>query len=198
MAKKVKGTKRSDFLDARLVTAVTHPVRVECMGILLERVASPSELAEELELPIQNVSYHIRELEKLGCIELVRTEKKRSVEHFYRVVKRLLIDADTWTEVPRKDQITLTANLVRLMGEDVNAALLHGTINDDDNHISRTPLKLDRTGWSEVVDELEDTLKRLLAIESRSIQRRSEATPDADDPIDVKVEILHFRSPKKR
>lgn len=197
-----KGVKRKgqkgDFLDAALISAVSHQVRVDCLGILFERVASPSELAEELDLPIQNVSYHVGELEKLGCIELVRTEKKRSIEHFYRIIERPLIDADTWARVPRKDQVALTAGLLRVIGEDVNKAMALGTVNDDDNHISRTPMTVDREGWEEVRDELEETLGRLLEIESRSARRRAKPDADPDDSIPIKVEILHFRSPKKR
>jgi hypothetical protein len=47
-------------------------------------VASPSELPDALGEPLGNVSYHVRILRELDCIELVRTEPRRgALEHFY-------------------------------------------------------------------------------------------------------------------
>jgi len=186
-----------EFVDAALISAVSHPVRVNCLAILLERVASPSEMAEELDLPIQNVAYHVRELEKLGCIELARVEKKRSTEHFYRMAERPMLDEEAWGTVSPEDRATITTSLLRLIGEDVNLAMLHGTIDDDDNHLSRTPLVVDREGWREVVGELKGTLDRILEIEARSVQRRAAKESAPEDSIPIKVEILHFRSPSK-
>lgn len=197
MRRDVKQGKQSEFVDSALICAVSHPVRVNCLAILMERVASPSELAEELDLPIQNVAYHVRELERFGCIELVRVEKKRSTEHFYRVAERPVVDQEAWNGLSAKDRATITTNLLRLIGEDVNLAMAHGLIDDDDNHISRTPLVVDREGWGEVVEELKETLDRILEIEARSVQRRAAKDSDPDDSIPIKVEILHFRSPSR-
>ena len=44
--------------------AVAHPLRIEALSILTERAASPKELAAELGLPVGNISYHVRELER--------------------------------------------------------------------------------------------------------------------------------------
>ncbi|MEX2106607.1 MAG: helix-turn-helix domain-containing protein [Solirubrobacterales bacterium] len=197
MADKLKRGSRTDFIDPALVAAITHPVRANCVIALFERVASPSELAEELDLPVQNVAYHIRELERLGCIELVRVERKRSTEHFYRVTKRYLLDSDTWSRVGPKERATITVNLLRMIGGDVNEAMAHGTIDDDDNHISRSPMVVDREGWDEVVEELKETLDRVLEIQVRSAERRANGDCDSKDSIPIKVEILHFRSPPR-
>jgi predicted transcriptional regulator len=64
--------------DRQLVKALAHPVRAEALTILNTRVASPNEIAKELDLPVGNVSYHVNELEKFGCVELVKTEQRRS------------------------------------------------------------------------------------------------------------------------
>ena len=59
------------------------------MTLLNERVASPSELADELGEPLGNVSYHMRRLAELECIELVRTTPVRgALEHHYRATAR--------------------------------------------------------------------------------------------------------------
>jgi DNA-binding transcriptional ArsR family regulator len=72
-------------VDPRLIKALGHPVRVRALAILNERVASPSELAEELGEALGNVAYHVKVLEENGAIELVRTAPVRgALEHFYR------------------------------------------------------------------------------------------------------------------
>ncbi|MEZ5077425.1 MAG: winged helix-turn-helix domain-containing protein [Solirubrobacterales bacterium] len=197
MAKKLKGEQGSEFIDSTLVSAASHPIRTHCLMALFERTASPSELAEELDLPIQNVSYHIRELEKLGFIELVRIERRRSTEHFYRLTKRHFFDADTWETIGPVERSKLTAALLRQIGDDISKALAAGTIDDDDNHISRTPMKVDRKGWNEVVEELGGTLDRILEIQARCAERRTAGESDPDDSIPVKVEIIQFRSPTR-
>lgn len=197
MAQAVDRARNKEFLDAALISAISHPVRVNCLGIFLDRVASPKEIAAELELPIQNVAYHIRELDKMGLIELVRTEKRRSTEHFYRIVEKPILDADALRNASPEDQAAITANLLRLIGDDVNRAMSRGTIDEDDNHISRTPLKVDKLGWVEVVDLLTETLDKLFGVEARSVQRRVDGESDPDDVIPIKVEIIHFRSPTR-
>ena len=61
-----------DINDPRLVKALAHPLRIRILAILEDRVASPSEIAEQLDAPLGNVSYHVRQLAELGLISLVR------------------------------------------------------------------------------------------------------------------------------
>jgi len=197
VARQVQGKVQPGFVDPGLISAVSHPVRANCLTVLAEGVASPSQLAAELDLPVQNVAYHIRELVKVGCIELVRTKKGRSTEHFYRMTERPFLDIDAWNVLGDEERATITSNLIQLISDDVNRALAHGMIDDDDNHISRTPMTVDRPGWEEVVRLLRGTLDRILEIEARSVQRRAAKESDPEDSIPIKVEILHFRSPSK-
>ena len=62
----------NDIDDPRLVKALAHPLRVRILGLLEHRTLSPKQLAEELGLPVENVSYHVRTLRRLGFIKLVR------------------------------------------------------------------------------------------------------------------------------
>jgi predicted ArsR family transcriptional regulator len=195
--KKKADAGRIDLVDPVLLSATCHPVRAYCLSALFERQASPREFAEELDLPVQNVSYHIRELEKLGCIELVRTEKGRSTEHFYRAIRRHLVEAADWAKLDSAEQAKVTTSLLRLISDDVGKALAHGTIDDDDNHISRVPMTVDQMGWGEVVDLLKETVDRLLGIGVTSAQRTVDGESDPDDVIPIKVEIIHFRSPTR-
>jgi DNA-binding transcriptional ArsR family regulator len=71
--------------DPRLAKGLSHPVRVQILRILQDRIASPNDLAVEIGAPLGNVSYHVRFLARLGLIELTGTRPRRgAIEHFYR------------------------------------------------------------------------------------------------------------------
>src|SRR4051812_3328606 len=67
----------ADLSDQRVVKALAHPLRVQILGLLEQRSASPSELAAELRVPLGNVSYHVRQLQSFGLIRLIRTTPRR-------------------------------------------------------------------------------------------------------------------------
>src|SRR5215213_10156828 len=52
--------------------ALSHPLRTAVLERLYDREASPVELAKEMGESLPNVSYHVRELHKLGALALVR------------------------------------------------------------------------------------------------------------------------------
>src|SRR6478735_2191718 len=63
--------------EARIAKALAHPLRARILQRLGERVASPGDLAVELDAPLGVVSYHVRMLRDYDCVELVRTEPRR-------------------------------------------------------------------------------------------------------------------------
>jgi DNA-binding transcriptional ArsR family regulator len=73
----------------RLARATAHPLRVsilEIIGMDGGRTLSPSDLSQELQIPLSNTNYHVTELAKAGLIELVRQRQVRgATEHFYRI-----------------------------------------------------------------------------------------------------------------
>lgn len=77
----------------RLARATAHPLRVsilEILGIDGGRVLSPSDLSQELQIPLSNTNYHVTELAKAGLIVLVRERAVRgATEHFYTVPEAL-------------------------------------------------------------------------------------------------------------
>lgn len=180
-----------------LTKALKHPTRTYALGILTERVASPKEIAKELDCTIRHVTYHLDVLQKLGCVELVRTEPVmggRVVEHFYTATKRAWLNRQDWSLLDKEDQLGVTSTLMELVSSDIAEAIAAGTFEDPpDNHLSRTPLSVDEEGWEEILALLDYTLDELLTIQGRVSNR---STPDSDlNP--VKVEILHFRSPRR-
>jgi DNA-binding transcriptional ArsR family regulator len=78
----------SPTLDPDLIKkAFGHPVRISVLSILLRRLASPTELARELNEPLGVTAYHVNSLAEAGLIRSVETKQNRAaVEHLYELV----------------------------------------------------------------------------------------------------------------
>jgi len=137
-----------DVTDARLVKALAHPLRVRILGVLDERMASPSELAEELDAPLGNVSYHVRILASLGLIRLVKeTPRRGSVEHHYEAVPRPLISDEAWSMVPETVKRAMVGAALEQAGQSVAAAASGGGFDRPEALLSRGSWQFDEEGW---------------------------------------------------
>ncbi len=119
-----------------------------------------------LDVPLGNAAYHSRVLEQCGCIEVVRTEQRRgAIEHFFRAVPRSYIGHQDWRKVPRSVRSEVTgASLESFMSRAV-AALEAGKIDDrEDTTLNWMTVAVDRLGWEQVAELLEEALARLQAI----------------------------------
>jgi hypothetical protein len=71
----------------QLARSTAHPLRVsilEILGMDAGRILSPSELSQELQIPLSNTNYHVTELAKSGLIQMVNQRQVRgATEHFY-------------------------------------------------------------------------------------------------------------------
>jgi DNA-binding transcriptional ArsR family regulator len=194
---KDSATRKPDFISPQLAAAMSHPTRVHAMSVLLDRTASPREVAEEIGERLNNVTYHLNQLRKLGCIELVRTKRVRGgrvLEHFYRATQRLYFDEDAWQALNEKERLDLVGVSLRIISQDITSAMASGTFFGDDNaHLCRMPMVVDTDGWDEISALLERATEELFEVEARIAQRTAEGAP-AD--IHAKVHMLQFRSPK--
>jgi DNA-binding transcriptional ArsR family regulator len=185
-------------VDHGLAKAFSHPLRARIMMALHERVASPSELAREVDKELNLVAYHVKVLERWGCIEMVETKQRRgATEHFYRANRRHFLDDEQWAQLPAQLRSELAETLVRAMLDDLAEAVEEGTFEEmPDLHLSRTPMVVDRQGWDEVVAILKDALDRVLAVQDRASRRLAEG--DCDGPALLsRVLMLHFKSPSR-
>ena len=180
-------------LDQRLVKAVGHPLRAQLLAILNERVASPNELAKELGEPLGNVSYHIRLLADLECVELVDTKPRRgAVEHYYQATVPPWFDKRTWKKVPKSLRGSLSGSMVQLVLDEAAAALKSGAFDSRaDRHVSRTSLMLDEEGWKELAASIDELLERALELKAQSADR-AVAAGSEDELIPCTLALLHF------
>jgi DNA-binding transcriptional ArsR family regulator len=175
-------------LDEALLKAISHPLRHRLLGLLDDRVASPNELARELELPLGRVSYHIRLLADLGAIELVRTEPRRgALEHFYRAVTRGWFSEDDWARLPRGARRGIVGQSLQRIFSDVTAAVDAGGFDGPASQIKRTALELDERGLEEVSQVIASTTERVNQINAESADRRAGA-----EGVSTELALLHF------
>ena len=155
-------TVQVDITDPRIAKAYAHPLRIHILGLLDDRVASPSEIATELDAPLTHVSYHVRQLAGLGLIKLVRTTPRRgAVEHHYTAQIRPKITDSTWAQVPQVVKKNIVAGWVDQLGAHVSDAVENGGFERGNAHYTRSAYDLDEKAWDAIAKEMLKTLERI-------------------------------------
>ena len=175
-----------------MAKALAHPLRVQLLSALNEGVASPNELAKQPDEPLTNVSYHVRMLHDLGCIELVDTEPRRgALEHYYRAIMRPFFGDRDWKRLPKNARARSPTPCSSSSGTTPPRRSRRGQFDDRENrHLSRSVLCIDQQGWDELNELLVETLDRAMGIQADSASRaaKQEDRPlqrqprDADPP----------------
>jgi DNA-binding transcriptional ArsR family regulator len=184
-----------EYFDSRLAKALSHPLRPQILDVLTTRgEASPVQIAAELRAPLGTVSYHVRMLKDLECIELVRTVPRRgAVEHYYRALVAPYLDDAQWEQLPLMMRRQLASQTI---GQVVTAAVQaagRGGFDYPGAHVDRVTLRLDDEGWSELSEALRGVLDAAAAI-----QRRSDARTGGEDVThESELAVLHYAVGRK-
>lgn len=167
---------KSKSVDELITFVVKHPIRVDALAILNERVASPNEIARQLRVELNKVSNHITALAEAGCIELVRTEQKRgAVQNFYRASIRANISAEEWAKLSESARQEISALVFQAIVAEGLGALRAGTFDSHgDRHLSWRVMNLDEEGWEELVLEKAESMERIEQIQARVDARLAE------------------------
>ena len=183
-------------VDQRIVKALGHPLRQRILQVLHERVASPNEIAQELEEPLGNVSYHVRILRENECIELVRTGQVRgAIEHFYRATARPFFDDSHWAQLPVASRRSIFGQNLELIWNDVSAALGEGGFDRVETHVSRIPLDLDAEAYARLTEMLAELVDNAIALEAESAGRLVELPEDDRQTTRTELAMMHFDRP---
>jgi DNA-binding transcriptional ArsR family regulator len=162
----------SDIGDPRLVKALAHPLRVQILSTLEDRIASPSDLATELNAPLGNVSYHVRTLADLGLVKLVKRRTRRgAVEHYYQARGRAQVSNRAWAQVPGVVKRSMVTVALEQAVDQAGAAAVAGGFDHDDANLTRESVTLDAEGWSELSKAIEKLHGDLAGIQERSAAR---------------------------
>lgn len=169
-----------DITDARLVKAYAHPLRLQILSLLDNRVASPKQIAAELDTPLPNTAYHVRQLASLGLVELVRrTARGGAIEHHYTAKVRPTIPDEVWADLPEIVKRAYSAGSLQQAIPQLIAAVDAGGFSAEKSHFSRTPARLDGKGWNAISRELLKTLHRVERLVEESESRLAD-NPDQD------------------
>jgi DNA-binding transcriptional ArsR family regulator len=167
-------------IDQRIMKALSHPLRVRMLTLLNQKVSSPSELAEELDEPLGNVSYHMRFLADLNMVKLVRTEPRRgAVEHYYEALEPPLISDSDWAQLPAALRRSLSDSTLSDIAQDLKSAARSGGFDRENIHVSRLALNLDEQAWDELSELLADVIERARRLQDQSNRRRKQGNGTA-------------------
>jgi DNA-binding transcriptional ArsR family regulator len=190
-----KRTRPPRRTDAKLLKAISHPLRWKILARLNDGVASPVMIAREMDISVPLISYHIKQLRDLDCIELVRTEPRRgATEHFYRAVKRAYLSEVEWSQLSAAEKNSITGSILQEAMADALAAVHSGSIDSrDDRYVVHLPLRIDETGWKELTERVDELYERALELQAESAVRIAE--DEAGGPqMTSTLSILHYES----
>jgi DNA-binding transcriptional ArsR family regulator len=168
-------------LDSDLVKALSHPLRMRILRRLNETEASPNEMAKAFGESLPLVSYHVRILRELGCIELVRTTPRRgAIEHHYRATVRASFGPADWAQVPSSARAAMSATTLSAAIDDVRDAVESATFDArPERHLSHTTLTLGEDGWNELTERLDALVEWALTEQTKYASRLRSGGPEA-------------------
>ena len=180
--------------DPRYVKAMSHPLRVRILALLDERTASPVELAGWLGATLGTVAYHVRTLERMGLVELVRETRVRgAVEHHYRSKERPRVSDEAWEAAPAIAKQAAVSSTLQTIDAYAGAASAAGGFDHGNSHLTRTALHLDARGWNDLSRACLRLLTQVDRIEAAS-NERVERNPHSGETKDVALVMMLFET----
>lgn len=179
----------------RMAKALSHPIRTKILGRLNEDVASPNMLAQEMGESLGVVSYHVRALLDLDCIELVDTQPRRgAIEHYYRATQRAMGDKAVWDQLPKTARHSFAADWYKTAGAEVGRAIAAGGFDDRPGcHVSLTPLQLDERAWTKLSQRVEKLLEYASDLQTESAARARKGQSDGD--VRARLLVAQYEGP---
>lgn len=175
----LEGKKLKQVIDPNVAKAFTHPLRGHVWVTLFEKgETSATEIAAELDLEPNDVSYHFRELRRRGLAKLDRVVRRRGFEEYiYKpVMPPLDFDDAEWMALPRELRASVSGEGVRQIMDALTAALDAGSFDARNRHLSLTWLLVDERGWDESMKVAERALNEFRAIHERCAKQRTKAS----------------------
>jgi DNA-binding transcriptional ArsR family regulator len=181
-----------DITQPAIAKALAHPLRSRILGALEGRTASPAQLADELDVALGVVAYHIRRLHQLGFLELVdRVQKRGAVEHYYTAKTRPRFTHQAWGALPNVIREAATSAALQQISSQVNAAAAAGGFDASDIHLTRSPVTVDKDGWKELSRKLDEVIEAIRRIEAESKERLARSNHQGEEDATVVLMLFH-------
>ena len=180
--------------DPRYVRALSHPLRVRILAMLQERTASPSQLSEWLGATLGTTAYHVRSLHQLGLIELAdETRVRGAIEHHYRAGPRPMVSEEAWAQAPPIAKQAAVGSTLHMVDEYARKSAAEGGFDRAEAHLSRTSVKLDDEGWSELNEAALRFVAEVERIDAAAKERRG-VRPHDGEAGDAAVVLMAFEA----
>lgn len=193
--KKRPKTGRIPRLDKRFAQALNHPLRTEIIAILSDICASPREIADMLDEPLSNVSYHTKELLKLKCVEVVDKEQVRgATKTRYRATTRMLLDNPDWERLGKSVRTGISVNAMNEVTRRAADAMEAGTFDRrTDRTLITMKLDVDEQGWLDANEALRAAYERIGEVEVEAAARKGEGAKT----FRMTTSLLGYQSPAR-
>jgi hypothetical protein len=184
--------------------ALKHPLRVRILEILNDGPRSPSQFVEEGLVPkemfqsyaqaLSFASYHFRELEKEGCLEIVDSIPRRgAIEHVYKGKANVYFTDAEFDALSPKQRSEFSRISSQGLVARMDSAMRTETFDArTDRHLTWTPMELDERGWSEVMTALAACFG---AVEQIRHDAKDRLAGSGEKAIPTTVGIVGFESP---
>ncbi len=172
-----KAGQRRKGIEEVVAYAISHRIRVLILIVLNEGSYSPTEVAEIIDEPLNNVSNHMRELADGGSIEIVDTKKRRNFsQHFYRATHTPEYSRQEVEEMTMFEAQVTAGLIIQSFVAEVMASLWAGKMSGDPRVcLVWDRFNLDEEGRQELLEEQEASWERQMEIEKRSLLRAAES-----------------------
>jgi DNA-binding MarR family transcriptional regulator len=171
---------RAAVIELAISYAVNHPIRLDCLAILIIRVASAKEIAEELGINVPSVAHHLEGLYKDGVIEYVKSEtggsRRAASEHFYRATALPEVTEEDWLKMPPDCRRQMAGRVLQAIVALSLSAMRCQTMEEDNNlFLGWQAIPVDDQGEDELTELLAETSQREMEIKARAAERLTES-----------------------
>jgi hypothetical protein len=135
-------------------------------------------MEKDIAAPLPEISYHARQLEKYGAIELVEKKPTRrgSPEHVYRPMARVILDNDQVEAMSKAERQMFAGQVVQRMMDDLREGFQNGAFGKrPDWELLCHTLTLDSEGYKQVRRLYEHMEDALFKIQAKSDERRTDS-----------------------
>lgn len=183
------------LLNHRHMHALAHEDRVRIFAVFCERTASPIEIANEIGVSVNHVSYHVKVLLECRLIVLKdEVQVRGAMEHFYRAVTPTLIPPGSWENLPPAVRKCISIHILEEFFNDASAAMQAGIFDDPPGELSWTPLILDAKGLERFGELVREFLESVLGLQADASQRLSDGKGKTSEARAATVFLASFLS----
>lgn len=147
-------------VDDGMLFVFSHPLRIRMIAALNEQNGSASDLAKRLGVETHHTDYHMKQLKRHDCVEVVeRVTVKGLPKTIYRPKIKVDFPEEVWKRLPASVKMLVVAAVFLTSSSDAQAALVTGSFQErPESHASWTNLRLDEQGWRMLSNRVDDLL----------------------------------------